>query len=86
MPRKRKSVQVCVMPGCENAAVYKSAKICHACYAFMHYWKDRSVTDRMQHVHKIDRWSTRAHSVLLPEKVETLGPKRRGRPARRKAG
>ena len=66
----------CVMDGCKNEAFYKESGLCTACYSFMYYWQNRSVTDRMKHVQKIERWEKRAHSALMPKKVESIGHKK----------
>lgn len=78
-----KKKMICVMDGCDKEQAYKESKLCSACYAFMYYWQDRSVTDRMNHVHKIERWNARAHSALIPAKVTSIRTKRT---TRRKAG
>lgn len=62
----------CSIDGCDNYVKYKKSRVCEACYQFMYYWQHRSVTDKMKHVHKLDRWSKRAHVVLVPTRVTTL--------------
>lgn len=78
MSRKRK--QRCTLPGCTNDAYYKEAKVCQCCYAFLYYWKQRSVTDKMKHVQRVGRWNERV-AALIPQKVVRITKSRR-----RKAG
>ena len=67
----------CSMDGCINDVVYKRRGICSACYSFMKYWGDRSVSDKILHAQKIERWEKRAHVVLTPKKVTSIPRKKR---------
>jgi len=74
MSRKK---DTCVMDGCVNDRYYKQSGLCTACYAFLYYWQDRSVTDKMRHVRKIERWNQRVHAGLMPAKVSSISNKRK---------
>jgi len=62
----------CYVDGCERDAYYKQSGLCTTCYAFMHYWVNRSVTDRVKHARKIEAWDKRANMLLMPTNVSTI--------------
>ena len=71
-----KQKHTCRVSGCTNAVKHRHSRLCGACYAFMNYWKDRTVTDRMKRVDKIKFWADRADEMLVPAKVSTLKKKK----------
>lgn len=73
---RKKKLGNCVQPGCENDAYYVGAKLCTACYAFHHYWTNRSVTDKMKRAKKLQFWAVRAEDVLMPQKVTNIRKKK----------
>lgn len=75
----KKRVKKCSTPECGRDVHYPSLGICHACYQFLYYWKDRSVADKVKHTNKINRWEARAKALLLPQQVTTISTSRRRR-------
>ena len=76
MPRTEK----CAL--CETEKVhYLEAKLCYNCYAFVYYWKKRSVTDLMKRFQQLDRWMTRTTKIMPPK----VSPIKKKKPKRGKA-
>lgn len=67
----------CHMEGCTREVGHKESGLCKACYAFLYYWKNKSVTQRINHTRKLAFWDQRAQVALLPKKVSTIRKKRR---------
>jgi hypothetical protein len=60
----------CTVDGCENAAFYKGAGLCQACYQGFYYWSHRSVTQAMQRKRQLAK---------LTARMDTISPQRRKR-------
>lgn len=67
----------CKMEGCSRAVKHRRSGLCGACYAFVWYWKNKSVTEIMQHSDKLHFWAQRVEQ-LPPTEVTRL-PRRKSR-------
>ena len=65
-------IKKCRVRGCNNEAEHKESGLCKKCYAFMYYWNERSVTDKMKRIDQLEFWQKRANQLLLPQGVRKL--------------
>ena len=59
----------CRIRGCDRDVGHKESGLCKCCYAFMHYWSKKTVTQQVKHVDKLHFWDKRAMQLLMPKKV-----------------
>jgi len=45
-------------------ATTKAAKLCNACYQYLYYWQDKSVTDKMKRMKQISLWQERLGKMI----------------------
>lgn len=55
---------MCEAPGCDRPAEMKESGLCKRCYAHLHYWVNRSVTDKMKHRKKLKFWAARSEMLV----------------------
>lgn len=69
MATKRKQdwrEQQCMTPGCERTVEIKKAKLCGRCYAWVKYWDNRLLEDKLERLHTLQYWARRASFYFTP--------------------
>ena len=78
MPRKKKptkkktTYETCANPACDGEAI--CVGYCSACYARMHYWHNRSIKAKVNHMKRLKRCEATMDMEL--GNVKTMTPKK----------